>query len=61
MCIKVYAYLFIFPTGFLQRDVRDIKYAGSVSPKLSYWVIGVFYNITELHFIFSTGFLEGYT
>jgi hypothetical protein len=49
MCTQVYVYLFIFSIGFLQRDVRDIKYADSVSPKLSPWVRRVFHSITILH------------
>jgi hypothetical protein len=53
MCTQVYVYLLIFPTGFLQRDVRDMKYANSVSPRLSHWVIGFFHNIIELHPSFS--------
>jgi hypothetical protein len=34
MCTQEYIYLLIFPVGFLQRDTRDIKYVGGVSPRL---------------------------
>jgi hypothetical protein len=37
---------------FLQRDFRDIRYADSVSPKLSYYVIRVFHGITKLDPLF---------
>jgi hypothetical protein len=48
-----------FSIYFLQKDIRDIKYDDSVSPKLSYWVIGVFHNITELDPSFSHKVFEG--
>jgi hypothetical protein len=47
-----------FHTGFLQREVRDMKYDDSVSAKLSHWVIGFFHNIIESHPSFSIGFLR---
>jgi hypothetical protein len=34
--------------GFLQRDIREIEYAGSVSPNLSHCIVGVFHGITRL-------------
>jgi hypothetical protein len=37
-----------FPMGFLQRDIREIEYAGSVSPNLSHCIVGVFHGITRL-------------
>jgi hypothetical protein len=42
-----------FSMRFLQRDVRDRKYADSVSPKLSHWLIGVFLQYNRIRpFIF---------
>jgi hypothetical protein len=38
------------------------KYANSVSPKLSHWIIVDFHSIIGLHSsFFSTGFFKGYT
>jgi hypothetical protein len=52
MCTQKYVYLLIFLMRFLQRDIRDIRYADSVSPKLSYYVIRVFHGITKLDPLF---------
>jgi hypothetical protein len=43
---------------FIKRCCRH-KYADSVSPKLSLWVIGVFHSITELHISFSHWIFRG--
>jgi hypothetical protein len=59
MCTQIYVYFLIFPIRFLQKDIIDIKYVNSVTPKLSHWIIGVFHRIRS--FIFSTGFLEDNT
>jgi hypothetical protein len=62
MCTQIYVYFLIFPIRFLQKDIIDIKYVDSVTPKLSHWIIGVFHSITELDpSFFSTGFLEDNT
>jgi hypothetical protein len=59
MCTSIYLSLDFFSTMFLQRDARDIKYADSVSPKLSYLIIGVFsqHNMI-MPYIFLTVFLR---
>jgi hypothetical protein len=48
MCTQIYVYFLIFLIRFLQKDIIDIKYVDSVTPKLSHWIIGVFHSITEL-------------
>jgi hypothetical protein len=59
MCTQVYVYFLILSIGFLQSDVRDMKYADSISSKLSHGVIGVFYSITELDHSFFHWVFEG--
>jgi hypothetical protein len=48
-----------FSMMFFQRDVRNIGYVDSVSPKLSHWIIRVFHIIAELKPSFFSLSFEG--
>jgi hypothetical protein len=48
-----------FSWFFLQRDIRNIKYVGFISPNLSHWVVRLFHNRTRLEPSFFTLDFEG--
>jgi hypothetical protein len=56
-CTHKYMYISDFFIGFLQRDVRDMKYVDGVFPKLSHLLMSVSHHNIIRPFIFSLDFL----